>query len=191
MSTEQLSAQERHELTEISHRVRSGLQQAAMALIEIGGHLRRAKEMLAHGEFMDWVQDQCGISHRTATAFMLVDERFGDRLNQARGLPSGVLIELASPSVPDELVEQVLARQVEPTVRAIRAAMDAKRTCQGGERAARDLVQNLWALPNGVQDAARVLSHQVLADATEENNFDSWAAAMLRAAADLIEDGAS
>lgn len=178
------------ELAEITPRVRERLKRSAEDIIAIGLDLLRAKELLGHGAFGPWLESEFGLSHRSATQFMRAAERFGGRLEAAANLPSGVLLELASPSVPEELVDEVLDGRRPATVTAVRDAVRGRRRNLSWGRAARDVAQALWSLPDDVESAALTLAENVLDEWgwDEEDNFPIWAVDTLRRAAELIDE---
>lgn len=48
-------------------------------IVEIGRRMKEAKELLPHGEFAGWLQNNTGYSQRTANNFMKLFEEYGDR----------------------------------------------------------------------------------------------------------------
>ena len=48
-------------------------------IIEIGRRMAEVKEMLPHGEFMGWVEENTGYSQSTANNFMRLFAEYGDR----------------------------------------------------------------------------------------------------------------
>ena len=48
-------------------------------IIEIGRRMVEVKEMLPHGEFMGWVEENTGYSQSTANNFMRLFAEYGDR----------------------------------------------------------------------------------------------------------------
>jgi hypothetical protein len=156
-------------------------------VIAIGEDLIRAKEILGHGGFGPWLEEEFSLSHRAATGFMRAATRFGGRLEAASNLPGGVLVELASSNIPDEVVDQVLAGELAPSVTAVRQATRTNRRHAASWRAARRFVDELWTLPDRTDIAAWVLSNAIR---REDADFIDWAAAVFRrAAARLDPDG--
>jgi hypothetical protein len=149
------------ELRTIADRVGQRLRRSALDVVVIGQDLLRAKELLGHGRFGPWIEQEFGLSHRTATQFMRAADRFAGRLEAASVLPGGVLLELASPSVPDELVDRVFAREVPPTVAAVRAEARSQRSEAAALRASLRFVDELWSLPDESARAADVLARAV------------------------------
>jgi len=88
------------ELGQITARIQDRLVRTAEEIIGVGVDLIRAKELLPHGEFSDWVARQFELSHRSANLFMAAARRFGPQVEGVASLPAGALLELSSPSVP-------------------------------------------------------------------------------------------
>jgi len=172
------------ELQSIAIRLQGQVSRLGREVVAIGQDLRRAKELLPHGSFETWVEQTVGITPRWARQFMAAAERFGDKPELTSGLPGGVVLALASPSIPDGLVADVFARRVPATVRAIGQRMDEERTERHTQRVMRDLITALWDLPDEVEAAASVLAYEVL---LQDETFVMWGISLLRRAADLIE----
>lgn len=86
------------------------LKRTAEKIVEIGKNLLEVKERLPHGMFGVWLQSEFGMSHRTASKFMSVAERFYGKLEPGSNLPASALYLLASPSVPNEVVDEAIQR---------------------------------------------------------------------------------
>src|SRR6266581_1868222 len=126
-----LAPRERAELAALADRVRGRLQQTALGVIQIGTDLQRAKELLGHGNFGPWLDTEFGLGRRSAEQFMAAARRFGSKSEIVSHLPAGAVLELSAPSVPDELVERVIAGEVPASVSAIRGERKSE---QSGER---------------------------------------------------------
>ena len=129
--TGKLSAQQSAELVALADRVRGRLQRSAADIMAIGADLIQAKEMLGHGQFGPWLDTEFALSRRSAEQFMAAARRFGARSEAVSHLPAGTVLELSSPSVPDELVDQVLAGEIPSSVSAIR---EGKKTASADQR---------------------------------------------------------
>lgn len=76
--------------------------------------LREIKgEWLEHGQFLEWLGLEFDMSDRMARRFMLVAEKFG-KMDILSNLPISVLYELASPSMPEEVVQGVIDGDIPP-----------------------------------------------------------------------------
>lgn len=100
------------------------LQRTAQGVWEMGALLNEAKERLEHGQFMQWVASEFGLSHMSATRFMHVADRFQNSQIVNFDLSASVLYELSSPSVSEEIRDEALAEIEAGNVRTV---ADAKR----------------------------------------------------------------
>ena len=78
------------------------------AVIETGRHLIAVKESLQHGQWEDWLRVEFAMTDRTARTMMTIAERFDGKTEKISVLGTSVLGLLASPSVPDTVVEKVI-----------------------------------------------------------------------------------
>lgn len=92
-----------------TERAKLMLKRTAEDIIAIGKELIFIKSKLKHGQFMPWVEHHFEMTRHTAFNFMNVAERFGSNVEIFNISPS-ILYELASPSTPDSLVEEVTSR---------------------------------------------------------------------------------
>jgi hypothetical protein len=98
------------EVKTATERIKLRMKRTAEDIIEIGKDLIAVKEKLPHGKFLPWITSEFEMSHVMATKFMQVAERFnGQILNNLIFSPT-TLYELAAPSTPDEVVEQVMEK---------------------------------------------------------------------------------
>jgi Protein of unknown function (DUF3102) len=79
-------------------------------MIEVGRDLRLIKDQLEHGQFTAWVEQEIGISIRTAQTYMQM-ARLAEGKNETVSLlpPSTVRI-LAAKSASPEVIQQVMSR---------------------------------------------------------------------------------
>ena len=115
------------ELRSIAERVRARLTRTVEDMFVIGSELLHAKTLLDHGEFVPWVEEQIGLDRRLAQHWMNVARRFGSQSENVSRLPIAVMYELAAPSTPDVLVDDVLEGRVQPTLADIRSAKERRR----------------------------------------------------------------
>ena len=179
---------EAEEIGQITTRIRASLARAATDIIEVGKDLLRAKELLPHGEFTGWLASQFELSHRSANQFMAAARRFGAELESVASLPSGVVLELSSPSVPEGLVEAVLDGRVPASVGAVREQLSRHRARRSGQRAARELGELLWSLPDDPQSAAQSLAEVLQREADSSESFLPWAQATLAWTLELLDE---
>ncbi|SHF04384.1 Protein of unknown function [Kaistia soli DSM 19436] len=97
-------------IREAAARIRLRMQRSASDIIEIGRDLHFVKAELGHGKFLAWIEAEFGMSRQSAERFMAVADRFGAKMLTLGNLPVTALYELAAPSTPDDVVEDVLAR---------------------------------------------------------------------------------
>lgn len=113
------------------------LKRTARHVLAIGRNLQEVKDRLPHGQFLTWLQAEFGMSERHARNFMRVAARFGDKSEIIADLSVTILYELAAPSTPDTVVEQVENGIIPATLEAIRAAKEAERQAKEEEQQAR------------------------------------------------------
>ena len=80
-------------LEQLTLEVKFYLGQTAQNIIEVGKRLAQAKELVPHGEWQNWLQDNFQLSYRTAAKFMQCTERFSNVPTSA-GLQSSQMFEL-------------------------------------------------------------------------------------------------
>lgn len=80
------------------------------SVIEAGRHLIAVRDALQHGQWMDWLETEFSMSDRTARTMISIAERFDGKLETVSNLGQSVLGLLASPSVPEAAVEEVIQR---------------------------------------------------------------------------------
>mgnify|MGYP001791011906 FL=1 len=90
--------------------IRERLRRSAQDVWEIGQKLTDVRSRLQYGQFLTWLKVEFGWSQRTAYNFIKVYETFGDRFaNLAKvDIATSLLYQLAAPSVPDDLRDEVL-----------------------------------------------------------------------------------
>lgn len=103
---------------------------ANAAIVEAGRHLIAVKKSLSHGQWGDWLATEFAMTDRTARTLMSIAERFDGKTEIISDLTPTVLGLLASPSVPEAAVEQVVAATSngKVTVADAKAIIDQHRT---------------------------------------------------------------
>lgn len=104
--------------------IRIRLKHTAEDIIAIGQDLIAVKSKLGHGKFLPWLKSEFGMTDRHALNFMRVASRFSGKSEIISDFSITVLYELASPSTPDSIIEQVQSGEIPATMADIR---DAKR----------------------------------------------------------------
>jgi hypothetical protein len=108
--------------------IRELIKRTAQMVVEIGKRLTDVQGRLDHGQFLLWLDSQIGIKRSTAYNAMAAYRKFPNIGNLDVG-PS-VLYLLASPSAPDDVVEEMLARATAGeriTMADVREAIDNAR----------------------------------------------------------------
>lgn len=131
------------------------LKKTAENIIKIGKNLQDVKDKLPHGMFLPWLQSEFGMSHKTAHNFMSVNQRFGNKYVNFTHLSASVLYLLASPSTPDEAIDEViqradsgekithaLAKQIIDAQEAIKKAQEAEAQARADKAVAQQLLFN-------------------------------------------------
>jgi Protein of unknown function (DUF3102) len=84
--------------------------------IEIGRRLKLCKEIVGHGRWLPWLDEQFGWTDRTALNFMRVhtlaakSEKFSDLALHDLAVPLSSMYALAAPQTPSEAVAEILER---------------------------------------------------------------------------------
>ena len=181
-----VAPEHRAELGDIAIRVRGRLQQTALGIIQIGADLTRAKELLGHGNFGPWLDREFGLGRRSGEQFMAAARRFGTKSEIVSHLPAGAVLELSAPSVPDELVERVIAGDVPASPAAIRR----ERTTRGAKERASSIGASFLDLldrfgGDSVEVAAGIAAHALRRWKDPEDR--EWLAKCLKTASEMIE----
>jgi hypothetical protein len=106
-----IAEQHRSQVMEAARDIKPRLKRAANDIFAVGQRLNQIKNLLAHGDWLDWLQEEFDLSERLARNFMTVDKRLGSKSANFADLPPSSLYLLASPSTPDNalaVVEQQL-----------------------------------------------------------------------------------
>lgn len=108
--TRSLSKAEKKTLNELTTRLQRNLADTVGHLVEIGRDLIQAKDLVGHGNFSRWLQENFDLSDQTARNFMHVAEVFGERVEGLKKLSLSSIYLLAAPSTSTEVRETVLER---------------------------------------------------------------------------------
>ena len=131
---DQLPAECRGELRALGENLRSGLTRIREDFIQVGRDLIEAQKLLQErGElWLPWLKAELGMPERRAREFMAIGRRFGVESAGLAGFTFTTLLELAAPSTPGEIVEQVVEMQqtgenvTATAVKAMKAAWSAR-----------------------------------------------------------------
>jgi hypothetical protein len=105
-----LAADDAEFLRKWATRIRQGIKSTVEAICDIGVQLCGAKQMLGHGQFIQWVESECGFSPRCAQNYMRASEFAADKYATVALLPPATLYCLSAKNTPPEVVSEVLAR---------------------------------------------------------------------------------
>ncbi|MBV7326719.1 DUF3102 domain-containing protein [Chloroflexi bacterium TSY] len=97
----------RRQVIEAARDIKPRLKRAANDIFVVGQRLNQIKNLLAHGDWLDWLQEEFDLSERLARNFMTVDKRLGPKSAKFADLPPSSLYLLASPSTPDKALDLV------------------------------------------------------------------------------------
>jgi hypothetical protein len=125
-------------------RIRQGIKSTVEAICDIGVQLYGAKLKLAHGQFVQWVQLECGFSPRSAQNYMRASEFAADKYATVALLPPATVYRLSAETTPAEVVAEVLARaangervsdaEVVRSIRATKQRPASRETKRNGAR---------------------------------------------------------
>lgn len=110
------------------------MKSAAESIIAVGLALKRQKERLPHGMFLPWIEAEFAMAERTARNFMRVAEVYGGKSASLADLGKEALYELAAPSTPQPIRDEVEALLVDgrkvtaADIRKMKAEAKAKQT---------------------------------------------------------------
>lgn len=96
-------------IREIETEIRECVKRTSREIIVIGLRLQEAHDILLGG-FENWVEEELGMSIRLARNCMYVAGRFGEQSAIIAGIPPTILYNLASPSTPDKVIDEVITR---------------------------------------------------------------------------------
>lgn len=172
------------EVRAAAERIRVRMKRTAEDIIAIGIDLVTVKERLPHGAFLPWIEAEFGMGEDTARNFMRVAGRYGKSGNIPDLTPS-VLYELAAPSTPEPVRQQIEAKakageniSVEEVKRLKREAAEAEARASNAEaNAARYKQQAETALDGqkeviakAEREAAQKLAAEIAALKAEAGN---------------------
>jgi hypothetical protein len=98
----------RAEVYELTKSVKDARRRHLAVIVEIGGALRRAKELLGHGNFVPWLKAEFRWSERTARNYMSLAAHFQGKTANFADLDLGTARELID--APPEVSEPTMRR---------------------------------------------------------------------------------
>lgn len=97
------------QLDKLTIRLRMNLQSTVENMVQIGRDLLAAKEIVGHGKFEAWLNNEFDLSDQTARRFMHVVEAFGDQVDAVKTLGVSSVYALSAPSTPKAVRETVIS----------------------------------------------------------------------------------
>lgn len=97
-------------LAVLAEDTRTRMKRSALDIYHIGANLLEAQNLLAHGEFLPWIQAEFDMSQRSAYKFISVAKAFQGKFAQNANLEisASALYLLASPDTPDDARNEAL-----------------------------------------------------------------------------------
>lgn len=111
-------------------------QQTAVNIIEIGRRLIQAKEVLPHGSWGKWLEEQVEFSHPTANRFMQAAREFGNSSSVRNLNPTKIYALLDIPVNQREEftkthdIETMSTRQLQESAKKIKEAEEARKAAE-------------------------------------------------------------
>lgn len=146
-----IDADGREDVRDAAIRIKLRMSRTVEDIIEIGRDLIAVKKAIGHGHFLRWIETEFRMGHATASNFMNVAEKFGDKFPTVGNMAPSILYALAAPRMPDAVVEEVIER-VEAGEPVTRGDVQALKEEWASER--KDLKQQLKDQKLKVKDAA-------------------------------------
>jgi hypothetical protein len=137
------------------------LRRTAQNVIAIGRNIQAVKEQLPHGQFLPWLQTEFAMTERHARNFMHAAARFGNKPEIIADLSATVIYELAAPSTPEVVIEQVESKHIPPMLEAIRAAKEAERQAREAEERAKRALLSLQKEAQAQQETITQLTRDI------------------------------
>ena len=97
-------------LREHTARIRHQVKATTTAIVWIGRDLMAVKQMLGHGQFVRWVESECGFSARTAQNYLRAAEFLEGKSATVALLSPATLYRLSAKNAPPEVVDAVINR---------------------------------------------------------------------------------
>jgi myosin heavy subunit len=142
-----LNEDDREFVQQKSDEIHGQLKRTAEGIIRIGRNLIAVKKRLednygGRGHYEPWLHAEFDMSHSTAKRFMQVARRFNEETNLVSSISTSVLYELAAPSTPDIIIEQVQTGEIPPNLDAIKEAKAAQKRAEEAEKQASEQAQS-------------------------------------------------
>lgn len=105
-----LPAETQERLDGITRQIHERHRSQIEAIIATGKDLHTVKEMLPHGDFMTWLQNEFGWSQKTANNYMNAADQFADKVQTIQKLAPTAVYALAAPSTPERTRAKIVKR---------------------------------------------------------------------------------
>lgn len=122
-----IAEKHRKQVIEAARDIKPRLKRAATDIFAVGQRLNQIKNLLPHGDWLDWIQEEFDLSERLVRNFMSVDRRLGSKSAKFADLPPSSLYLLASPSTPDKalnVVEEQLKKGDTPSYSEVKQVIE-------------------------------------------------------------------
>ena len=162
------------ELPQLELEIKFYLGQTAQNIIEVGKRLIQAKSLVQHGQWLNWLKNNFGLTVRTADRFIQCSERYANWTSMSN-LNSTQMIQLLA--LPDaEETEKFIAQKAaegkkvdEMTIRELRKEIaDYKKTIEQKDKAHQQCLFELDAKISNLEDAHEKQLTQMKANFTEQ-----------------------
>ena len=130
------------QVVQATERIKLRLKRTAEDIIAIGQDLILIKAELGHGNFEKWIKINFEMKRMTAHNIMQVAERFGSNIQLLYISPT-ILYELAAPSTPDSVIEEVTAKVEAGETVSVKEVKELKRQAKETEEENKRIHQEL------------------------------------------------
>jgi hypothetical protein len=159
-------------------RIREGIKSTVEAIYDIGVQLCGAKLKLGHGQFVQWVESECGFSLRSAQNYMRASEFAANKYATVALLPPATVYRLSAKNTPAEVVSEVLARAASgervSDAEVMRMVRTAKQRIQRLARRETENKGDRVGPPHGESSSTREDAHSAIAKANARVFLDKF-----------------
>ena len=113
-----IDEQHRQRVQDVAVDIHGKLKRTVQDMIEIGEQLIEVKQYFPHGKFEEWLNEEFGLSIRSARNFMISAKHYADKSAIIADLDVTTVYLLAAPSTPKEAraeVDAMLRMNLVPT----------------------------------------------------------------------------
>ena len=168
-------------LPQLTIEIKFYLNQTAQNIIEVGKRLIQAKELVPHGEWLNWLQNNFNLSIPTAQKFMQISDRFGiSRIDTAFAevlSPTQMIAMLALPAGDEEKFIAEMAAKGTPvedmTTRKLREEIQKyKDESQGKDAKIKELEDKQTTLEGLLEDTHKDIAALSAANQKIQSTLD-------------------